>query len=109
MKLPVICGITLKEKGDVIEALAIHNDGDQTALYGVCLFDDYAPAVAGSSEKNEVVYDYEKMIQLLMERDGMTYEDAAEFINYNAIRSLTYMEKPPVILYPVDSYEEGEV
>lgn len=60
MKIPVICGIALKEKDDVIEALTLHNGGDHTATYGVCLFDDYAPAVAGFSEKNEVIYDYER-------------------------------------------------
>lgn len=108
MKIPVICGIALKEKDDVIEALALHNGGDHTATYGVCLFDDYAPAVAGFSEKNEVIYDYEKMVQLLMERDGMTREDAEGFINFNTIPTLTYMKNPPVILYPADEYEEED-
>lgn len=50
--------------------------------------------MAGFSEKNEVIYDYEKMVQLLMERDGMTREDAEGFINFNTIPTLTYMKKP---------------
>lgn len=62
--------------------------------------------MAGFSEKNEVIYDYEKMVQLLMERDGMTREDAEGFINFNTIPTLTYMKNSPVILYPVDEYEE---
>ena len=62
--------------------------------------------MAGFSEKNEVIYDYEKMVQLLMERDGMTCEDAEGFIIFNTITTITYMKNPPVILYPVDEYEE---
>ncbi len=30
-----------------------------------------------------VVYDYDKCIEILMERDGMEYEDAAEHMDFN--------------------------
>lgn len=43
-----------------------------------------------------------------MERDGMIREDAEGFINFNTIPTLTYMKNPPVILYPVDEYEEED-
>lgn len=31
------------------------------------------------------LYDYDKCISILMERDGMTYEGATEFFEYNVI------------------------
>lgn len=32
-----------------------------------------------------VVYDAEKCIDILVERDGMTYEDADEFLSFNTL------------------------
>ena len=34
------------------------------------------------------MYDYEKMINELAEEDGISYEEAQEFIDYNTMRSL---------------------
>lgn len=108
MKKPVICGIVLNEPSNIIDALIEHNGGDCTAAYGVHVFDDYAPAVAGFSETNDIVYDFDKMVQLHMERDGMTQEEAEKFVNFNVISTFAGMERPPVILYPVDGYEKEE-
>ena len=35
------------------------------------------------SQKDVLVYDVEKVIEILMTRDGMTYEEAEEFFNFN--------------------------
>lgn len=60
---------------------------------------DYLSAVAGVSEDGRVIYSYPRMLEHLVLNDGMTYEEAAEFIDYNTIRSLPYMgEKAPIIL-----------
>lgn len=49
------------------------------------------------------MYDYEKMIDVLRERDGMTDEEATEWIEYNTVRSLCYLPRPtPIILYPLE-------
>lgn len=62
----------------------------------------YVTAAIGTEESSgRVIYDYEKMVEFLMETDGMTYEDAAEFIDYNTIRALPYMGmSAPIVLYP---------
>ena len=52
---------------------------------------------------------FDKMVQLHMERDGMTQEEAEKFVNFNVISTLAGMERPPVILYPVEGYEKEEV
>tara|TARA_R110000868_G_scaffold176609_4_gene414516 strand:+ start:19093 stop:19341 length:249 start_codon:yes stop_codon:yes gene_type:complete len=38
-------------------------------------------------ENEVVVYDYMKCIDILMERDGMEYEDADEFLQFNTLGS----------------------
>lgn len=70
----------------------------------IVVFDNpsYVTAAIGTEESSgRVIYDYEKMVEFLMETDGMTYEDAAEFIDYNTIRALPYMGmSAPIVLYP---------
>ena len=63
---------------------------------------DYASAFIGVSEDDRAVYDYEKMVDSLMEEDGMDEEEARDFISYNTLRSLGYIEKSPVIVYSVE-------
>lgn len=60
---------------------------------------DYLSAIVGVSEDGRVIYSYPKMLQHLVLNDGMTYEEAAEFVDYNTIGALPYMgEKKPIIL-----------
>ena len=62
----------------------------------------YDDALIGVTEDNRAVYDYEKMVQWLVDTEEMTYEEAAEWIDYNTIRALPYMgEGAPVIMYPL--------
>ena len=63
---------------------------------------DYDSAIIGITENNQVVYDYEKMIEHLMQEDDMDYEEAVDFISYNTIRSLPYAgEGAPIIMYGI--------
>ena len=67
---------------------------------------EYDDAIIGTTHDGRVVYDYDLMVGVLMERDGMTWEEAAEFIDYNTIRSLPYVERSPVVMYPLAKEEE---
>lgn len=70
---------------------------------GTVLLDGYDEAYVGMSHEGQAVYDYEKMIDVLRERDGMTDEEAIEWIEYNTVRSLCYLPRPtPIILYPLE-------
>ena len=63
---------------------------------------DYDSAIIGITEDNQVVYDYDKMIEHLMQEDGMDYEEAIDFISYNTIRSLPYAgQGAPIIMYGI--------
>lgn len=59
-------------------------------------FDD---ALIGVSTDDRAVYDFEKMVECLMIEDDMSYEEAAEFIDFNTIRSLPYVGGSPIIVY----------
>lgn len=60
---------------------------------------DYDSAILGVTEDGRVVYDYYKMIQDLMDQDGMTRDEAVEFLEYNTIRALPYAgEEAPIIM-----------
>lgn len=62
---------------------------------------DYSTAFIGISQDDRAVYDYEKMIQHLIEVDGMEYDEAVDFIEYNTIRSLPYVENSPIVCKPL--------
>lgn len=64
----------------------------------------YITAVIGVSETGRIIYDYNKMILYLMKEDGMTAEDAIEFIDYNTVRALPYAgENAPIIMYNIEN------
>lgn len=67
---------------------------------------DYDSAIVGYDENSQrIIYDYEKMVEHLMNKDGMTYEDAVEFIDYNTIRACAYMsDGAPIILRNITDY-----
>ena len=59
----------------------------------------YDSTIIGISEDERVIYDYDKMIKYLVTKDDMTIEEASDFISYNTIRSLPYVENHPIIMY----------
>lgn len=61
----------------------------------------YDTALIGVTSDDRAVYDYNLMILWLMEEEGFTEEEAMEWIDYNTLRALPFMEPgAPVILYP---------
>lgn len=60
----------------------------------------YDESIIGQTFDGRAIYDIEKMAEELSEDEGMSIEEAADFIGYNAIRSLPYAgEKAPVVVY----------
>lgn len=70
---------------------------------GIMLFSNYDDALIGFTEDERAVYDYDKMVECLMEEEGWSYDDTIEWIEYNTIRSLPYMgPKAPIVMHPVE-------
>lgn len=60
---------------------------------------DYDSAIVGVTDEGNVVYDFWKMVDYLMEHDGMEMMEAVEFIEFNTIRAPPYAgEKAPVVI-----------
>jgi hypothetical protein len=64
--------------------------------------DGYDEAVLGiarrCSQPDLIAYDVEKIIEILMTRDDMTYEDAVEFFDFN-IAGAWVGEETPIFIY----------
>lgn len=64
---------------------------------------DYEDAVIGVTHDGRVVYDYDKMVEYLMDKEGWSDIDAIEWIDYNVIRSIPYMgSNAPIIMYSIN-------
>lgn len=57
------------------------------------LFDNPAfdNSIIGISTSGNIIYDLKLMIEELATDDNITYEEAADFIDYNTIRALPYI------------------
>ena len=69
------------------------------------LMDGFDEALIGFSQRiNEpllAVYKWQRMVQILKNRDKMSYEDAVEYIEYNCIGAWIG-EKTPIIVMPIE-------
>lgn len=62
----------------------------------------YDDALIGVSDDGRAIYDYEKMIEWLMDEEDWSDEEAVEWIEYNTLRALPYLgEGAPIIMYPL--------
>jgi len=64
-------------------------DGFDEAILGMCIQFGTAPLVA---------YDYEKCVNILMERDGMTKQEAVDFMEFNVIGAYVGLNTPVFIM-----------
>lgn len=63
----------------------------------------YDTAFIGVTTDQRAVYDYDKMVEWLMDTEGMTREDAIGWIGYNTIRALPYLgEDAPIIIHRLE-------
>lgn len=72
-------------------------ENEQPLLFGPsCAYDN---SIVGIAHNGRIVYDYQLMIQELAEEDGITYEEAQEWVDYNTMRSLPYYgDKAPIVI-----------
>ena len=68
---------------------AMMADGFDDAILGMCIQFGTEPIVA---------YDYEKCLNILMERDGINRTDAIDFMEFNVIGSYVGLHTPVFIM-----------
>ena len=65
--------------------------------------DDYDDAIIGVTSDNRVVYEFEKMVECLMNKYEWSDIEAIEWIEYNTIRALPYFgAKAPIVMYSIE-------
>lgn len=63
----------------------------------------FVKAITGITDSEQLIYDYDLMIEAAMEEEGWTAEESIEWIEYNAIRSIPYMGKyHPIVSLPIN-------
>lgn len=88
--------INLKTEEDVKELITDYEYEDVIVFSNP----DYASAFVGISEDNRAIYDYDKMVEFLIEEYDITDIEAIEFIDFNTIRALPYIgEGAPIIMH----------
>jgi len=89
---------------EIIKELYMNDDTQYVFL------DGFDKAIIGVEYDKQVVYSYDKIIEILMENfknvdeepTGMEYEEAVEFYDFNIERALDYMgEHKPIIIYTI--------
>ena len=80
-----------------IEDKLLENGCEDAAFFIGAPFDD---AVIGVSESGAVIYDFDLIVEGFMKYDGMSAEEASEWVEYNVIQALPHMgEQAPIIMY----------
>ena len=64
----------------------------------------YDSAIVGyDANNNRIIYDFNLMVEYLMDKDNMEYDEAVEFIEYNTLRAIPYAsENAPIVLMTLD-------
>lgn len=63
----------------------------------------YDDALIGVSEDGRAIYDFDKMVEWLMEEEGWSDGEAIEWIETNTLRAIPYMgSDAPIIMYPLE-------
>lgn len=62
----------------------------------------YDDALIGVSDDNRAIYDFDKMVEWLMDKEGFEELEAIEWIEYNTLRALPYVSNSPIIMYPIE-------
>ena len=76
----------------------IAEEHEEAVVFNVPSYDN---AIVGLSDEGRVIYDYDLMIKELTEETALTEDEAIQYIDYNTIRTLPYIEEQvrPIILY----------
>ena len=98
-----------KEQVDETSPIDIIDDLVEELEYDVLLFEGFQQAIIGVSrhrmdEPLRVVYDCDKMIQILMTREEMSQEEAEKFVDRSAMSSWIG-KATPIIMTPLSAIE----
>lgn len=92
--------LLVKEKGMTTTREQI-SDYFEEMDESVLLMDGFEDAFIGYSQRiNDpilAVYSYDKMVDVLMSRDGMDYDEATEYIDFNCVGAYVGEQTPIIV------------
>lgn len=59
---------------------------------------DFDGCIIGVTTDNQAVYSLAQMVDWFVENNGGSISEALEFIEYNTLRALPYVENAPIVL-----------
>lgn len=79
----------------------VDNGFDESIVFDAPYFDN---SIIGANDEGRLVYLYDKMVEEFMEDNDCPYDEAADFISYNTVRTLPYIHgcKPIIACYRMD-------
>lgn len=68
------------------------------------ILDGLDNAIVGISTTGNIIYSVDKIIDIFVNRDHMTHEEAGEYFDYNVERVILYMNDgiPPILMNKFD-------
>ena len=92
---------------DLSDIICEYTDGEE-----ILVADGFERAFLGLGERCSqpllAIYDYNKAVKILMERDGMSEQEAIEFIDFNVVGAWVG-PKTPIFLSPMEVYWNEKV
>lgn len=58
----------------------------------------YDGCIVGISTDNQIIYSLSQMVEWFCKENNCSFDESLEYIDYNTIRTIPYMENPPVII-----------
>lgn len=58
----------------------------------------YDGCIVGISTNNQIIYSLSQMVEWFCKENNCSFDESLEYIDYNTIRTIPYMENPPVII-----------
>ena len=63
----------------------------------------FVKAITGITDSGQLIYNFDMMIEAAMEEEGWDAESAIEWIEYNTLRSIPYIEgNRPIVSLPIN-------
>ena len=83
----------------------IAEEHEEAVVFNVPSYDN---AIVGLSDDGKVIYDYDLMIKELTHDTALTEDEAIQYLEYNTLRTLPYIEGQvrPIILYGANIIKE---
>lgn len=83
----------------------IAEEHEEAFVFNVPSYDN---AIVGLSDDGRVIYDYDLMVKELTEETALTEEEAIQYVDYNTIRALPYIEEKvrPIIIFDSNIIKE---